>query len=429
VVTLVNSGQNDLQHEAQPSLEAKPYKILLVSGAIPPVYAGAGFQWYRYARRLEQRGQLAFLLCLALVDKGCEGFQAQVAEQKIVRMPPCSLGLTVRADSVPKIATKLWWMFSLFARVGWLLFRCRKDYEVVHVTSCGPLCAFSLLWARMLGKVAIYETSLPQSDDLLTLMQTARVRHWMIMRSHACLAISPQLYDLCRRGGADEQSLHLVANPRDTDIFHPVDGTTKAMLQKKLGLPENGPIILFVGGILERKGADLLPAIFRGVLKAFPSACLLLVGPEAPLADLTTSTRLPADFIRSELRDCLASGQLIFTGNVYNVHEYMQASDVFLFPSRNEGLPNAPIEAMACGVPCVVRDIEGVSSAYIEHGVDGVIVQGENPADYAEAIIRLLSNEAEYRAMSSKARKKVLFTWSAEVADQHYRLIYEKYLV
>lgn len=406
----------------------KPYKILLVSAAIPPVYAGAGLQWYRYARRLEQRGQLAFLLCLALVDKGCEGFQAEIPEQKIVRMPPCSLGITVRADSLPKIAVKLWWRLSLFFRVGWLFLLRKNDYDVVHVTSCGPLCAFSLFWARMLGKVAIYETSLPQGDDLLTVKQNAPVLYWMIMRSHACLAISPQLYDLCRRGGADENRLHLVANPRDTDIFHPVDAITKAILRKKLGLPEKGPIILFVGGILERKGADLLPAIFRGVLETFPSACLLLVGPESPLTDLTTSTRLTADFIRNELQDCLVSGQLIFTGNVYNVHEYMQASDVFLFPSRNEGLPNAPIEAMACGVPCIVRDIEGVSSAYIEHGVDGVIVQGERAVDYAEAIIGLLSNEAKYCAMSSKARQKVLSRWSAEIADQQYRLIYEKYL-
>ena len=279
----------------------------------------------------------------------------------------------------------------------------------------------------MLGKVAIYETSLPQSDDLLTIKQRAPVRHWMIMRAHACLAISPLLYDLCRRGGADGDKLHLIANPRETDVFHPVDAITKAALRKKLALPEKGPIILFVGGILGRKGADLLPAIFRGVLKAFPSACLLLVGPESPLADLTMSSKVPADVIRSELRDCVTTGQLIFTGNVYNVQEYMQASDVFLFPSRNEGLPNAPIEAMACGVPCVVRDIEGVSSFYVDHGVDGVIIQGEAPADYAEAIIRLLSNEAEYRAMSSRAREKVVSRWSAEAADSKYRQIYEEY--
>ena len=344
-----------------------------------------------------------------------------------MRMPPCRV--IGRVDSVPKVAAKVWWMLSLFIRLARLFFLRRNEYEVVHVTSWSYLCSFSLFSARILGKVAIYETSLPQCDDLLTLRRDARVAYWMIMRSHAWLAISPQLYDLCQRGGADENRLHLIANPRDTDIFRPVDGISKALLRKKLGLPEKGPIIIFVGGILQRKGADLLPAIFREVVEAFPSACLLLVGPESGMADVTlVGNKLPAEFIRNELRDCLAARQLIFTGNVYNVHEYMQASDVFLFPSRNEGLPNAPIEAMACGVPCVVRDIVGVSSAYVEHGVDGVIIQGEKPGDYAQAIIGLLSNEPEDRAMSSRARQKVLSRWSAEVVDHQYRLLYEKYL-
>jgi glycosyltransferase involved in cell wall biosynthesis len=419
-----------MKPKSKPTCVDNSYRVLLVSSLIPPVYAGAGMQWYRYARRLEQRGELAYLLSLdpTAQDYICAGFQAEVSDQKIIRMPACKVITAV--DSFGKKAVKLvkiWWACILFFRVGWFLYQRRNEYELVHVTSSPWICVFSLFWAKILKKVSIYETSLAHSDDLLSIRKTRFLSYCIIKHADAILAISPQLYDLCRKGGANEYAIHLIANPRDTDHFKPVDGSVKATLRHKLHLPENGPVILFVGAILERKGVDLLPEIFRRVLKAFPTACLLLVGPEVTM-QMTNSKKSAAEFVRSELQDCLKTGQLIFAGNVWNVNEYMQVSDVFLFPSRNEGLPNAPIEAMSCGLPCIVRDIEGVSAVYINDGVDGVIIHGEKPGDYAQAVIRLLTNNDEYLAMAKKARQKVLSRWSTEITDREYRLIYEKYL-
>lgn len=398
--------------------DALPCKVALVVASIPPAYAGGGVRFYAYAQRLASRGQLAFLLTHSSAEESFHDFRPQLAEQMIVRLPPeRNIG-----QGIGRIICKLCWMFSTFARVGWLLLRRRRQCDVVHVTGAGWSCLAAIFWAKVVGRPGIIEISLFEEDDPVTIRSNSgRLRYWLWSQARAYVALSPQLRDTCRQSGIPEDRVYLIGSPADTTRFYPVDAATKCMLRKQLSLPEKAPIIIFVGSIFRRKGADLLPAIFRGVLGGVPTAYLLLVGKNDWPPDTGCT-----EMIRSELKDCLASGQLIFTGAVSNVQEYLQASDLFLFPSRREGLPHAPIEAMACGLPCVAHDIPDLTSFYIKDGVDGVIIRDENPAAYAGAIVRLLSNESEYREMSVQARKKVMTSFSAEVIDGQYGEMYQE---
>jgi len=413
-----------VKKQQEPARDANFCRLVLVSAAIPPVYSGAGHLFYTYAQRLEERGQLAFLLCLAFEEQSYQCFRPELKEHRIVRLPPEGTA-NDRADSFRKFAVKLWRLWFLFVSVGWVLLRRRSQYDIVHVVSESWVCAFAIFWARILGRRTVYETSLVEQDDLLTIRQTSgRAKYWMVSHARAFVAISPQLYKLCITAGIKDNEIHLIGNAVDTNTFHPVDGASKAMLRRKLHLPENDPIILFVGEICHRKGADLLPAIFRGVLAAFPRASLVLVGPKGRPGAVN---QVAACIVR-ELEDYIAAGQVILIGTVSNVPEYMQASDIFLFPSRREGFGTVLVEAMACGLPSIVRNIEGISSFILQDGVEGVIVHDENPFAYASSIIRLLSDVAEYRAVSEKARRRVLSAFAAEVVDSQYRLMYDKLL-
>jgi L-malate glycosyltransferase len=97
-----------------------------------------------------------------------------------------------------------------------------------------------------------------------------------------------------------------------------------------------------------------------------------------------------------------------------------------LFPSRREGFGTVQVEAMACGLPCFVHNIEGITSFIIGDGVDGIIIQDENTAAYSDGIVRILADEAAYRAMSENARRKAVSSFSADVIDRQYRDIYER---
>ncbi|MBN1879731.1 glycosyltransferase family 4 protein [bacterium] len=405
----------------------KRLKVILVSATIPPAFAGAGLQWYRYARRLHERNELAFLLSFDFTGKDilCDDFQPDVPETKIIRLKPMTQSNPGR---IIHQVRRFLFQLSLFGRIAGLMISHRRDFDVVHATSRQPLCVFALFWARILGKVAIYETSLGYSDDLLTIKKGSYLKYWFLSRVHTVLAISPQLYELCLQSGIRKNKLRLIKPyPKDTDLFKPVNDEDKKGLRRRLNLPLDVPILLFVGVILERKGADLLPEIYRNVLKSIPTAVLVLVGPETK-AILSGSVVTTGDYIRSELNEHLQNGSVIFTGAVSNVPEYMQASDIFIFPSRNEGLPNAPIEAMACGLPCVVRDIPGVTSTFIDNSVDGYIIPGDDPSGFARVIVGVLSDKSEYMRIAHKARQKVMDNWSTDSGDRQYMDLYMEYI-
>ena len=398
-------------------------KVLLVSAAIPPIYAGAGIQWYRYARRLNSRSELAYLMCLRLQQDPCLNFRPEVPENRIVRIDPCRGG---SENTIGSPIRKAFLRCKLFVLVGLQMIRSCRGYNVVHVTSGSPLCVFAILWGLLLRKTTVFETTLPGCDDFVSIRRGSRFSHAVLKSAHACLAISPQLHSLCVQGGARPERTHLIANPRDTDIFIPIDIESKVRLRQRLGIPANGKVVVFVGGLLKRKGADLLAPIYLELARKDPRVVLLLVGPECPANDLCAVDPSVSSSIREGLKDQILAGSVILTGNVYNVHEFVQASDIFLFPSRNEGLPNAPIEAMSCGLPCVVRDIPGVTEAYIKDQVDGIIVSGDAIDSYVDALLQLLNDTVKYSTMAKKARETVVSRWAASLADKRYMEIYNE---
>lgn len=398
------------------------FRVLLVVGSVPPVYAGGGIRFSRYGKRLAARGELAFLLTHTYQGPIPEDFRPELDEEAIVRLPLKPIARRKGAGNVGKML----WFVSLFLQVGLLLLRRRSEYNIVHVTGANWLCLFALFWAKMLGRKGVFEISLFGEDDPTTLKNAKRSLRYRLFRcARAYVALSPQLCAECRRVGISDDRVYHIGSPADTVQFYPVDAARKALLRANLGLSPEGPIIVFVGGVIRRKGTDLLPAIFSSVKDTFPGACLLLVGKW----DWPPEMYPTAQFIRDELEEYVANGQLRFTGTVSNVQEYLQASDVFLFPSRREGLPHTPIEAMACGLPCVVREIEGITSAFVDDGVEGFVVRGDDAAAYATAIVRVLSNEMEYHRMSENAVRRVQSQFSADVVDSKYAEMYRNLLV
>jgi len=65
--------------------------------------------------------------------------------------------------------------------------------------------------------------------------------------------------------------------------------------------------------------------------------------------------------------------KIVFTGPVENVNEYLQASDIFLLNSKREGVPNALLEAMACGTICIVRNLKGVDQYITRHHENSMV--------------------------------------------------------
>jgi alpha-maltose-1-phosphate synthase len=154
--------------------------------------------------------------------------------------------------------------------------------------------------------------------------------------------------------------------------------------------------LLFIGKDLHRKGGDLLLAAFAKLRKKTPDLRLKMVtdGPVSPLADLSGVEIIPSTWDRAVIAGL-----------------YEQA-DIFVLPSRLETWGDVLLEAMAYGIPCV--GVRGQAmEEIIGHGVDGWLVDPEDPAALAKGIARLVEDERFRLQCGEAARRKVEreFTW------------------
>jgi len=96
-----------------------------------------------------------------------------------------------------------------------------------------------------------------------------------------------------------------------------------------------------------------------------------------------------------------------FLGLQRNILELLQQAWGFVLPSRMEGMPNALLEAMACGLPCVATRVSG-SEDIISNGINGLLVEPEQPAEMAQALRRIIENSDLAQQLGEEARTTVV---------------------
>tara|TARA_B100000131_G_C18027077_1_gene576848 strand:+ start:48 stop:1094 length:1047 start_codon:yes stop_codon:yes gene_type:complete len=114
-----------------------------------------------------------------------------------------------------------------------------------------------------------------------------------------------------------------------------------------------------------------------------------------------------------------------FFGQVENIGDYLSAFDIFIFPSRHEGLGSSLIDAIHFGLPVIARDVGGISDI-IEHGINGFMVSESRP-DFFTPLVELYENEAK-RQMISEANREKSKSFSLDRMTQSYISLYNQYL-
>ncbi len=137
------------------------------------------------------------------------------------------------------------------------------------------------------------------------------------------------------------KSFSVIPNAIDTDIFNLNDEMRKNQ-RSEFNYSADDQVIGHVGRFAEQKNHEFIIDIFAELHKKSNKYKLLLIGD----GELRQS-------IEERVSKAGLTDSVIFTGNVNNVPDYMQAMDLFILPSLFEGLPVTGIEAQACGLPCV----------------------------------------------------------------------------
>ena len=178
-------------------------------------------------------------------------------------------------------------------------------------------------------------------------------------------------------------------------------------LRARLGLAPDDPIVGMVANLNPwKRHLDLIRA-FADVRRVHPRAALLLVGAGPS-----------EDSIRDEVRRLDLLGAVRFLGAVTDAVPIVRHFDVGVLCSESEGLSNALIEYMACGVPSVSTDVGG-NPELLTDGESGFLVSPGDVGAIADRLIRLLNRPAERRRMAAAARRAAEALTSARMARAH----------
>ena len=123
-------------------------------------------------------------------------------------------------------------------------------------------------------------------------------------------------------------------------------------------------------------------------------------------------------------RDLIDVGRVFFVGEVSDATDYYAAMDVFVLPSRYEGLPNAVIEAAVAGRAIIATDVGGVSEI-IRNDENGCVVPPEDVGRMSQALVALLDDGELRRRLGECARDTAQSRYARDAMVDAYLRVYE----
>lgn len=336
-------------------------------------------------------------VCIACLHRRTEGVENQVA----------AAGVDVRWAPRSGRYNHLRWLFRLIGE---------SKPDLVHTT---------IFEADVLGRIAAAARRTRVTGSLVN-MSYGDERKYDPNVSPVKLASARWLDGAtARRASRLHAITHAVKQDSASRLRYPVDridvvyrGRDPARLRQPspdlresvrtlLGLPADAFLFLNVARMEFQKNQALLVEAFRGVLLAVPNAYLLIAG----RAGNASST------VRQAIGEFGLTDRVILLGHRDDAPELMAASDVFVFPSRYEGLGCSVIEAMGSQLPVVCSDLPPLREVMADHGA-GVLVDPAQPGAFAEAMIDFAEDPARRRQMGDAGRRAYLkrFTLDASAA-------------
>lgn len=214
--------------------------------------------------------------------------------------------------------------------------------------------------------------------------------------------------------------IRVIRNGIDGSAFLPGEGgprRTMAQLCPNLPLGPGSLAILYVANLFPYKGHLDLVAAASPVVSLFPQAHFLLAGREEGAG---TEVRRSIDALG-------LSGNVHLLGPRDDVPSLMEATDIVVHPSHEEGFSNTILEAMAAGKAIVATDVGGIPEAVLD-GETGILVPPGNPKRLAEGMLSLLRDPAKGQALGEAGRKRVQEHFSVQAMVRETEEMYTEIL-
>ena len=237
----------------------------------------------------------------------------------------------------------------------------------------------------------------------------------VISQADQVIAVSDALrQDLCDLA-VPRRPIRTIPYGVDTGDFA-FRGRDRNAIRRSLGIPQDALVLIFVGTISRDKGVYELIGAFGTLARQEARLHLVMLGngPDLP-----------------HLRGMIASkpglSRVRLVGQVphMDVPTWLAASDVFVFPSYHEGMPNAVLEAMTCGLPVVATSVGGIPEV-IQNSVTGLLVAPKDVDALVDALWLLSQDPGLRKELGEKGRRYVVNHFSRDRHVAEVLSVYEE---
>lgn len=317
------------------------------------------------------------------------GMDVRVITRRLAGLAPFELinGVPVYrmpSHRSPKIATFMFQAFSIFH-----LARFKPDVIHAHGSYSAALIGIA---AKRLTQTRLVVKILSGQEITLLHSKFLGGQRWKKILKHtdAFITISQQIDDSLIQAKVEDRRRWMIPNGVDLRRFRPIAQEEKKALRRQLGLPEDRLVVVYSGRLHHVKGADVL-------IKAWQRC------PNRPQE--TQLVMLGTGPMEKELRE-LAGENVTFKGAIFDVSPYLQAADIFVLPSQWEGLSNALLEAMACGLPVIASDCQG-NKELIRQDETGFLFPVGDEAQLSRVLTHLMDHLEDGQRPGQNARRWV----------------------
>ena len=380
-------------------------RVCAFSYYFPPHFSGAGLQTLTLAHELSKQGVQFFFVT---VDN--TGLPKRDTYQ----------GFDVyRIADGPKKHGEfvLWWNL-------WRALRPLRDrFDIIHASGSTYRNSGVGIIGKALGKKSLTVVSMAHNDLFhIGRDRIGRLQSFLLGRVDRYVSLSRQITDEIRALPLDFAKAVEISQGVNSDRFRPADAAEQSRLRQELNLPER-PIALYTGVFDSRKNVEWLVQVWLAQRERFPGWCLVLVGPTSrDRRDAGLRERLMA-LVREQNLD----GDILFRDFSPTPENYYRCADIFILPSHNEGLPNVVLEAMSCGLPCVVTRISGTTDL-IRHEDSGMLFTVDDVPSFLDAMEPLIRSRELRRRMGGKAAEEIQARLSSKKSAERYLKLYQSML-
>jgi len=325
--------------------------------------------------------------------------------------PEKDLVKNVPAYRLPSPRIKVLGAFVFLVALCWYLYKQRTRIKIIHTFQVGYSSAAAIVMGKLLSKPTILNLSGSGIDgDIMRHKRTPWGRLFLFFcRSASRIVIlNTEMYQELKSIAYVDTSIVKIPNGVDLATYRGTDN--KQLWKKKIGI-DTEKVILYTGRLAAEKGVAFLIRAYAALSLPQPTKLYILgAGPQL-----------------SALQKFLRQHNLLSTVTILppveDILPFLYGADIFVMPSRSEGLSNSILEAMACGLPVIATRVEG-NTDLIEDGVNGLLVAPDDEGNLVNALTQLLTRPEKAAALGQRARQMVCEKYDLQSMVGQYSALY-----